>query len=122
VLKSLRAIYEDILKLDVLGDFARAYQPTDEGVRKALAIEIDTSLRMEGATRLLEQLKEWRGLSQAVRFDNGLEYNLTGARGHQTEHSDCGAWYEALYSSVKFTVVMTTVWGRRSIRYGVLVV
>lgn len=46
----------------------------DEGVREGLAIEIDTSLRAERVVRVLEQLKECRGLPQAIRCDNGPEY------------------------------------------------
>lgn len=52
----------------------RTFNVLDEGVREALAIEIDTSLRAERVVRVLEQLKEWRGLPQAIRCDNGPEY------------------------------------------------
>ena len=52
----------------------RTFNVLDEGVREALAIEIDTSLRTERVIRVLEQLKEWRGLPQAIRCDNGPEY------------------------------------------------
>lgn len=52
----------------------RTLNVLDEGVREALAIEIDTSLRAERVVRVLEQLKDWRGLPQAIRCDNGPEY------------------------------------------------
>ena len=52
----------------------RTFNVLDEGVREALAIEIDTSLRAERVIRVLEQLKEWRGLPEAIRCDNGPEY------------------------------------------------
>jgi putative transposase len=52
----------------------RTFNVLDEGVREALAIQIDTSLRAERVIRVLEQLKEWRGLPEAIRCDNGPEY------------------------------------------------
>lgn len=45
----------------------------DEGVREALAIEIDTSLPAMRVVRALEQLETWRGLPKAIRLDNGPE-------------------------------------------------
>jgi putative transposase len=45
----------------------------DEGVREALAIEVDTSLPAERVIRVLEQITAWRGLPQAIRLDNGPE-------------------------------------------------
>ncbi|SFO27590.1 putative transposase [Nitrosospira briensis] len=45
----------------------------DEGVREALAIEIDTSLPVQRVVRVLQQLEAWRGLPKAVRLDNGSE-------------------------------------------------
>jgi putative transposase len=45
----------------------------DEGVREALAIEIDTSLPAPRVVRVLEQLEQWRGLPKAIRLDNGPE-------------------------------------------------
>jgi putative transposase len=50
----------------------------DEGVREALAIEIDTSLPAERVVRTLQQLAAWRGLPKAIRLDNGPE--LTAQR------------------------------------------
>lgn len=52
----------------------RTFNVLDEGVREGLAIEIDTSLRAERVIRVLEQLKQWRGLPAAIRCDNGPEY------------------------------------------------
>lgn len=45
----------------------------DEGVREALAIEVDTSLPAERVIRVLERLKESRSLPQQIRVDNGPE-------------------------------------------------
>ena len=45
----------------------------DEGVREALAIEVDTSLPAERVIRVLEQVVTWRGRPQALRLDNGPE-------------------------------------------------
>ena len=50
----------------------------DEGVREALAIEVDTSLPAERVIRVLEQVVSWRGRPQALRLDNGPE--LTAGR------------------------------------------
>ena len=46
----------------------------DEGVREALAIEVDTSLPAARVVRVLEQLKERRGLPNQIRVDNGPEF------------------------------------------------
>lgn len=45
----------------------------DEGVREALHIEVDTSLSGERVVRAMEQLKEVRGVPEAIRCDNGPE-------------------------------------------------
>ena len=45
-----------------------------EGVREGLAIEIDTSLPAQSATRVLEHVVAWRGQPQAIRLDNGPEF------------------------------------------------
>lgn len=45
----------------------------DEGVREALAIEVDTSLPAERVVRLLEQLKDSHPLPKQIRVDNGPE-------------------------------------------------
>jgi len=51
----------------------RTLNVIDEGVREALAIEIDTSLPGERVVRVLEQLCAWRGTPLALRCDNGPE-------------------------------------------------
>ena len=45
----------------------------DEGVREALAIEVDTSLPAERVIRVLEQVVAWQGRPQAIGLDNGPE-------------------------------------------------
>lgn len=45
----------------------------DEGVREALAIEVDTSLPALRVIRVLEQLKESYPLPEQIRVDNGPE-------------------------------------------------
>lgn len=45
----------------------------DEGTRECLAIEIDTSLPAERVVRVLEQLKDERGLATQLRVDNDPE-------------------------------------------------
>jgi putative transposase len=45
----------------------------DEGVREALNIVIDTSLPAARLVRVMEELKEWRGLPGTIRCDNGPE-------------------------------------------------
>jgi len=46
----------------------------DEGVREALAIEVDTSLPTGRVIRVLERLKENHGLPRQIRVDNGPEF------------------------------------------------
>lgn len=45
----------------------------DEGTRECLAIEVDTSLPAGRVIRVLEQLKDQRGLPNQIRVDNGPE-------------------------------------------------
>ena len=52
----------------------RTLNVLDEGVRECLAIEVDTSLPAERVIRVLDQLKEWRGLPKQIRLDNGPEF------------------------------------------------
>lgn len=52
----------------------RTLNVMDEGTRECLRIEIDTSLSAERVIRVLEQLKEERGLPQQIRVDNGPEF------------------------------------------------
>ena len=69
----------EIWSLDFMSDSLysgrrfRTLNVLDEGVREALAIEIDTSLPASRVVRTLERLREWRGLPQAIRLDNGPE-------------------------------------------------
>jgi len=56
-----------------MGRRFRTLNVLDEGVREALAIEIDTSLPGERVVRVLERLCAWRGVPQAIRCDNGPE-------------------------------------------------
>jgi putative transposase len=51
----------------------RTLNVLDEGVREALGIEIDTSLPAKRVVRVLDQLKDWYGLPEAIRCDNGPE-------------------------------------------------
>lgn len=46
----------------------------DEGVRKGLAIEVDTSLPAERVVHLLEQVVAWLSQPQAIRLGNGPEF------------------------------------------------
>jgi len=45
----------------------------DDGTRECLAIEVDTSLPADRVIRVLDRLKEERGLHQQIRVDNGPE-------------------------------------------------
>jgi putative transposase len=51
----------------------RTFNVLDDGVREILAIEVDTSLPGERVVRVLDQIKAWRGLPEAIRCDNGPE-------------------------------------------------
>jgi putative transposase len=51
----------------------RTLNVLDEGVREALAIEIDTSLPAKRVVRVLDRLGERRGFPEALRMDNGPE-------------------------------------------------
>ena len=52
----------------------RVLNVLDEGVREALAIEIDTSLAAKRVVRVLDRVGELRGLPSALRMDNGPEF------------------------------------------------
>ena len=56
------------------GRYFRTFNVLDEGVRDSLAIEVDTSLPAERVVRVLNQLKEWCGLPEQIRLDNGPEF------------------------------------------------
>jgi len=51
----------------------RTLNVIDDFNREALWIEVDTSLPAERVVRVLEQLREWRGLPTRIRMDNGPE-------------------------------------------------
>lgn len=51
----------------------RTFNVLDEGVREALAIEVDTSLPAKRIVRVLERLVQTRGRPEAIRLDNGPE-------------------------------------------------
>jgi putative transposase len=51
----------------------RTLNVIDEGTRECLAIEVDTSLPASRLIRVLERLKEERGLPNQIRLDNGPE-------------------------------------------------
>ena len=70
----------------------RALNVMDEGVREALAIEVDTSLPAERVVRTLDQIKSWRGTPEAIRCDNGPEL-LSDAFRSWCEENDVEIWY-----------------------------
>jgi putative transposase len=42
--------------------------------RECLSLEVDTSLPGERVVRVLERLREWRGVPQVIQVDNGPEF------------------------------------------------
>ena len=52
----------------------RLFNVIDDFNRKGLGIEVDFSLPSERVFRSLDRIVEWRGKSNAIRCDNGLEY------------------------------------------------
>lgn len=52
----------------------RTFNVLDDHNREALAIEIDTSINAKRLIRVFEQLKQWRGLPDVLRVDNGPEF------------------------------------------------
>jgi putative transposase len=70
----------------------RTFNVIDEGVREVLAIEIDTSLPAERIVRVMDQLKEWRGLPMAIRCDNGPEFT-SAAFVSWCERNGVESWY-----------------------------
>jgi putative transposase len=52
----------------------RLFNVIDDYNRESLAIEVDTSLRSTRVVRVLERLKETRGLPDVIRVDNGPEF------------------------------------------------
>ena len=51
----------------------RTLNVKDEGMREALAIEVDTSLPAARVVRVLDQIKSWCGIPEAIRCDNRPE-------------------------------------------------
>ncbi len=56
------------------GKSFRTLNVIDEGTRECLAIEVDSSLPSGRVIRVLERLKEERGLPSQLRMDNGPEF------------------------------------------------
>ena len=56
------------------GSRYRLFNVIDDYNRESLAIEVDTSLRAARLVRVLERLKEVRGLPAILRVDNGPEF------------------------------------------------
>jgi len=52
----------------------RTFNVIDDHNREVLAIEVDTSLRAPRVIRVLERLKEQRGVPDVLRLDNGPEF------------------------------------------------
>ena len=83
----------EIWSLDFMSDSLysarrfRTLNVLDEGVREALAIEIDASLPAPRVVRTLERLRELRGLLQAIRLDNGPELISQVMTGWCEQHS-----------------------------------
>ena len=80
----------------------------DEGVREALAIEVDTSLPAERVSRVLEQVVAWRGRPQAIPLDNGPELIadrfmtcVCGARDRTVVHPAGKAGSECVHRTIQ---------------------
>ena len=58
----------------ISGKAFRTLNIIDDFNRESLAIEIDLSLPAPRVIRVLNQLKEWRGLPEMIRVDNGPEF------------------------------------------------
>ncbi len=71
---------DQVRSADVMSDVLyhgtrfRTFNVIDDHNREALAIEIDTSLRAPRVVRVLERLKEQRGVPDVIRVDNGPEF------------------------------------------------
>jgi putative transposase len=52
----------------------RTFNVVDDFNREALEIEVDLSLPSKRVVRVLDEIAEWRGLPQRLRFDNGPEF------------------------------------------------
>ena len=71
------------------GTRVRTFNVIDHFNREGLAIEVDTSLTGQRVIRVLEQLKDERGLPEKIRVDNGPEFTGSKledwAKDHETE-------------------------------------
>jgi len=56
------------------GQRFRTLNILDDFNRELLHIEIDTSMPSQRVVRVLEEIKEWRGLPNQIRVDNGPEF------------------------------------------------
>jgi putative transposase len=56
------------------GQRFRTLNIMDDFNREVLHIEVSTSLPSQRVVRILEQIKDWRGLPQQIRVDNGPEF------------------------------------------------
>ena len=80
---TVAAAVNQVWSLDFMSDCLydgrrfRTLNVLDEGVREALAIEIDTSLPAKRVVRVLDRLVDWRGAPLAIRLDNGPELLAT---------------------------------------------
>ena len=70
----------------------RTLNVMDEGVREVLGIEIDTSLPAERVVRFLNQLKDWYGLPEAIRCDNGPEF-ISSTFVDWCKENNVATWY-----------------------------
>jgi putative transposase len=52
----------------------RTFNVVDDYNREALAIEVDLSLPSRRVIRVFDQIAQWRGLPEKIRFDNGPEF------------------------------------------------
>ena len=68
------------------GQSFRTLNVLDESNREGLAIEIDTSLPAGRVIRVLEQLRDLRGLPDALRLDNGSEFRAQAFVGWCEDH------------------------------------
>jgi putative transposase len=94
----------------------RTLNVLDEGVREALAIEVDTSLPARRVVRVLDRLVQFRGAPLALRMDNGPELiaqelvEWCAAQGIQMRHIQPGkpnqnAYIERFNRSVREEVL-----------------
>ncbi len=76
----------------------RSLNILDEGTRKCLAIEIDSSIPAGRVVCTLESLKSERGLPKQIRVDNGSELILKALTDWCEEHQIKQVYIEAWLS------------------------